>query len=154
MEAVLFIGIPASGKTSFYRERFFETHLRISLDMLRTRDRETLLLGACLAAKQPFVIDNTNVLANERATYIARAKSAGFRVAGYYFRTEVRAAIARNKKRTDKKALVVPAILRAYKRLEAPLQDEGFDALYTVKLAADGVFSVAEWVSGDSLEKP
>jgi predicted kinase len=29
MEAVLFIGIQASGKTTFYRERFFDTHVRI-----------------------------------------------------------------------------------------------------------------------------
>jgi hypothetical protein len=49
-EAVIFIGVQASGKTSFYRQRFFETHLRISLDMLRTRQREQLLLVACLGA--------------------------------------------------------------------------------------------------------
>ncbi|MBL8896636.1 MAG: ATP-binding protein, partial [Planctomycetes bacterium] len=33
MEAVLLIGIPASGKSSFYAERFASTHLRINLDM-------------------------------------------------------------------------------------------------------------------------
>src|SRR5437899_81752 len=102
METVILIGIPGSGKTTFYRERFFETHVRISLDMLRTRERERALLAACLASKQPFVVDNTNIGRLDRASYIERAKAAGFRVAGYYFRTEVRAAIARNKKRTDK----------------------------------------------------
>ena len=39
MEAVVFTGIQASGKSTFYRERFFHTHLRISLDLLKTRGR-------------------------------------------------------------------------------------------------------------------
>jgi len=46
MEMVLFIGIQASGKTSFYRERFFRTHVRVNLDMLKTRGREELLINA------------------------------------------------------------------------------------------------------------
>ena len=50
MEAVLLIGIQASGKTTFYLERFSRTHLRLNLDMLRTRRRERLLLAACLEA--------------------------------------------------------------------------------------------------------
>ncbi len=37
MEAVVFCGIQGSGKTSFYRERLLATHVRISLDLLRTR---------------------------------------------------------------------------------------------------------------------
>jgi predicted kinase len=61
MEAVIFIGIPAAGKTTFYRERFFETHARLSVDMLRTRHREMLLFRACLEAKQPFVAEYSNI---------------------------------------------------------------------------------------------
>ena len=37
MEAVIFVGIQGSGKSSYYKERFFRTHFRINLDMLRTR---------------------------------------------------------------------------------------------------------------------
>src|SRR4029077_2067989 len=76
MEAIIFVGVQGSGKTTFYRERFFDTHLRISLDMLRTRHREQLLVAACLAAKQPFVIDNTNPLPADRARYIGLAREA------------------------------------------------------------------------------
>lgn len=154
MEAIVFIGIQASGKTTFYRERFFETHIRLSLDMLRSRDRELALMAACLAAKQPFVIDDTNILALDRAPYVARAKAAGFRVAGYFFLTPVRAAIARNKKRTDKTALAVPAILRSYKRLEPPSPGEGFDQLYLVELGADNRFSVAVWNESEASQDP
>lgn len=63
MEAVILIGVQGSGKTTFYLRRFFETHVRFSLDMLRTRRRERILLMACVEAKQPFVIDNTNAAA-------------------------------------------------------------------------------------------
>jgi hypothetical protein len=58
------------GKTTFYQERFFHTDVRISLDMLRSRRREQLLLEACLKAGQRFVFDNTNTLASSRARYI------------------------------------------------------------------------------------
>lgn len=70
MEAILFTGIPASSKSTFYKERFFATHIRINLDMLKTRKREALILQACLAAQQPFVVGNTNILKSERAPYI------------------------------------------------------------------------------------
>ena len=48
MEAVIFVGIQASGKSRFYRERFFTTHVRINLDLLRMRRRERSLLAWCL----------------------------------------------------------------------------------------------------------
>jgi len=82
MEAVIFIGIQASGKSSFYRERFFNTHVRINLDMLKTAHRQQVLLDACLASKQPFVIDNTNATIAKRSMFISAAKAAGFRVVG------------------------------------------------------------------------
>src|SRR5215213_10574197 len=85
-EAVVFCGVQAAGKSTYYRERFFETHVRISMDLLKTRNRERLLLEACLLAKQPFVVDNTNPLAADRARYVHPARAAGFAVTGYFFR--------------------------------------------------------------------
>jgi predicted kinase len=35
MEAVIFVGIQGSGKSTFYNERFVDTHIRINLDMLK-----------------------------------------------------------------------------------------------------------------------
>ena len=85
MEAVLLVGVQASGKSSFFAERFSDSHVRINLDMLRTRHREGLLLDACIRMKQPFVVDNTNLERKRRAKYIEPARSAGFRIVGYYF---------------------------------------------------------------------
>ncbi|HKV47878.1 MAG TPA: AAA family ATPase, partial [Candidatus Acidoferrales bacterium] len=83
MEGVIFVGVQGSGKTTFYKERFADTHVRISLDMLRTRRREELLLDACVQGKQSFVIDNTNPLPSDRARYIVPARTAGFQVMAY-----------------------------------------------------------------------
>ena len=52
--------------------------------------------------------------------YIREAKAAGFRVLAYFFDTPVRTAIGRNNHRKDKRAIPVPAILRAAKQLEPP----------------------------------
>lgn len=78
MQAILFIGIQAAGKSTFYQQQFFATHIRLSLDMLKTRHREQLLLRACLEAKQPFVVDNTNTTLAKRGVYINAAKLPGF----------------------------------------------------------------------------
>src|SRR5262249_9709639 len=95
MEAVIFVGIQASGKSSFYRERFFPTHVRISPDLLRTRRRERSLLAWCLENQQSFVVDNTNPTIAERAVYITPAKTARFRVVGYIFDSDVSSSLGR-----------------------------------------------------------
>ena len=148
MEGVIFVGIQASGKSTFYRERFFDTHLRINLDMLKTRNREQILLRACIEAKQPFVIDNTNPSAEERARYIRPARSAGFRVLGYYFDVQIKEALSRNKERTGKDHIPEKGILGTKKRLRVPDLEEGFDLLYRVRIDEEGRFVVEEWLEG------
>ena len=148
MEAVIFTGIQGAGKSSFYRERFFFTHVRINLDMLRTRHRETLLLRACIEGKQPFVVDNTNPTREERARYIAGARAAGFRIVGYYFESATEDALRRNEERPPEQRVPVVGVLGTRKRLEPPTLAEGFDGLHVVRLGADNVFTVQEWRSG------
>jgi predicted kinase len=149
MEAVIFIGIQGSGKSSFFRERFFDSHVRINLDMLRTRRREELLLTACLAAGQSFVIDNTNPLPADRGGYIERARAAGFRTVAYFFDSSLREAIQRNNLRAGKQKVPAPAVAATFKKLVPPSSDEGFDEIYNVKLIADSGFVVARKGSQD-----
>ena len=140
MEAVLLIGTQASGKSTFCRERFFDTHVRISLDLLRTRHREQRLLALCLETRQPFVVDNTNPTALERARYIEPARGAGFRVKGYFFEPDPRGAAQRNQHRRHP---VPPAgLFGTLKRLERPTPQEGFDELWRVLLEPEGGFAV------------
>ena len=142
MEAIIFVGVQGSGKTTFYRERFFDTHVRINLDMLRTRHREQLLFAACLAAQQSFVIDNTNPLPGDRARYIAPARNAGFRIIAYFFETPLADAIRRNKQRAGKQRIPVPAVAATFRKMQAPTLEQGFDEVYTVTIAREGQFVV------------
>lgn len=144
MEAIIFIGIQAAGKSTFYLQRFADTHIRINLDMLKTRRRERILVDACLAAKQSFVVDNTNVTREDRARYIPLARAARFRVVGYYFESSVSAAIERNRQRRGRKIVPPQAIGGTGKRLELPNFAEGFDELYTVTISGPGEFTVRE----------
>jgi predicted kinase len=145
MEAVIFVGIQAAGKSTFYKERFFATHVRISLDLLRTRHRERSLLEWCLAHCQPFVVDNTNPTVAERAAYIAPARAAGFRVVGYYFESNVPSSIRRNAARSGTARVPAVAIGGTKRRLIMPTLPEGFDALHFVRIGADSDFLIEEW---------
>jgi predicted kinase len=142
VELVLFVGIQGSGKSSFYRERFAATHLRLNRDMLKTRHRERRFLEACLETQQRVAIDNTNPRRIDRADYIALAKAANFRIIGYYFKTTVVAAIARNEQRIGAAKIPKVALFTAQKRLEVPAFDEGFDQLYCVTLDDKNHFTV------------
>lgn len=149
MEAIIFIGIQASGKSTFYKERFFNTHVRINLDMLKTRHREDLLLDACLRMKQPFVVDNTNPTIAARAKYIAAAKSARFRVVAYYFHSSIKQAVERNDLRDERMRVPRQAIGATFSRLQLPTLSEGFDAIYRVQVDPVGGFLVEEWMPGE-----
>lgn len=142
MEAIILIGLQASGKSSFYKERFFSTHVRISLDLLRTRYREERLIAACLETQQRFVIDNTNPTKEERRKYIGAARAARYSVVGYYFRSKADECLARNQMRVE----WIPSVgvLATAKKLELPSMSEGFDLLNYVRLTDSG-FVVEEW---------
>ena len=134
MECVIFTGIQASGKSTFYAERFSHSHVRINLDMLRTRHREWRHVQTCLETRQSFVVDNTNVTAADRARYIGPAKAAGFRVTGYIFHTGLEDSIRRNAARTGKAFIPERGIQATHARLEIPTIDEGFDELFNVTI--------------------
>ena len=145
MDAIIFIGIQASGKSEFYKQRFVDTHIRINLDMLKTRRREEIIVDACIAAKQPFVVDNTNPAKKDRKRYIDKAKPAGFKTIGYYFRSSVQESMERNKKRNAAERVPDAAIKATAAKLELPGFDEGFDELYYVRIGDDGAFVIEEY---------
>jgi len=145
MEAVILIGIQGAGKSTFYRGRFFDTHVRVSLDLLKTRHRERTLLEACLATGQPLVVDNTNVTAAERARYVTPAKASGFRVVGYFFVPDPKGSRERNDRREGRRRVPPAGLYGTLKRLEPPSTAEGFDELFTVSLSPAGEFLIKSW---------
>ncbi len=145
MQAVIFIGIQATGKSTFFKERFFDTHVRVSLDLVKTRSRERMVLEVCLQKGQNFVVDNTNITIQDRRRYILPAKAANFEVIGYYFDSHVGKALRRNRNRPQEERIPDGGILRAYHRLQVPSFDEGFDKLYRVSIDNNDLFKVDEW---------
>ena len=149
MECVILIGLPAAGKSSFYRERFAGTHDHVSKDLMRhTRSpqrRQEQLVAESLAAGRSVVIDNTNPTAASRAPLIALARTHGAHVTGYYFPTEARDALRRNRAREGRDRVPDVAIFAVRKRLEPPTIEEGFDQLFVVRLnEQERRFEIAE----------
>jgi len=136
MEAVILCGVQGSGKTTLYRDRFLETHARVSMDLLRTRAREAAFLHVCLETRMPFVIDNTNPTAAERARYVAPAREAGFKLVAYLVEVDHAVAAGRNEARERR----VPAsgLRDVARRLVRPAPEEGFDELWHATAGLDG----------------
>ncbi len=144
MQAVIFCGIQGSGKSTFYKENFFNTHVRISMDLLRTRNRENLLLQACLSTQMRFVVDNTNPTVAERQKYIELAKAAKYEVVGYFFETGIKEALTRNSQRSGRFLVPEKGVFGTLKRLQKPALAEGFDVLYLVRLLPDGSYDIRQ----------
>ena len=150
MQAVIFTGVQASGKTTFYVERFLATHVRISMDLMRTRHRERRFLETCLQTGQRFVVDNTNPTGAERRPYAQAALEAGYELIGCEFRTSARDALARNARRAGSAKIPVAGLLGTFKRLEPLRAAEGYARVLVVEIAETGGFEVSERL-GDEL---
>jgi predicted kinase len=141
MECVILIGLPAAGKSTFYRERFAGTHDHVSKDLLRNNRRperrQAQLIEESLSAGRSLVVDNTNATVAMRAPVIAAARARGARVVGFYFPTDAGAALRRNRARQGRERVPDVAIFAVRKRLEPPSREEGFDDLFDVRLLED-----------------
>ena len=138
MEAIIFTGIQATGKSSFYKQNFFNSHVRISLDLLNTRNKEACFLDTCFQTHAKFVIDNTNPTTKERQKYIELAKSNKYKIIGYYFNSSFESALERNNSRQGKERIPEKGVKSCFYKLKEPSMSEGFDELYTVEMVEGG----------------
>jgi predicted kinase len=145
-ECVIFVGLPASGKTTFYSQRFATTHTHISKDLwppsTNKESRQVREIRAALGVGKSVVVDNTNPAVADRASIIVIARELGARVIGYFFTATTREAVGRNRGREGKARVPNVAIFAIGKRIVPPARSEGFDELYAVKIVADGGFEV------------
>ena len=145
MEVVILVGLPGSGKTSFFQSRFAATHAHVSKDLLPSaRDkgaRQIGLVEAALRAGRPVVVDNTNPRVVDRAPLVAAARRNGARVVVYFLDTTRGECLRRNRRREGRARVPDVAVHVAASRLQPPSREEGFDELFTVR-AAGGAFEV------------
>jgi predicted kinase len=145
VELVEFVGLQASGKSTFFRERFAESHQHVSKDLFannRNKNRrQEHLLRAALSAGRCVVVDNTNPTLEDRRALIGLGGEYGARIVGYFFDAGVRECIRRNEIREGKARVPDVAIYATAKKLVAPSIEEGFDAVLRVRLN-DSAFEV------------
>jgi predicted kinase len=136
LELVIFVGLPGSGKSTYYREHYAATHVHVSKDLMpnvRARDeRQWREIEAALAAGRSVVVDNTNPSRDARAPLIALGRRFGAKIGGYFFDVDVRACIMRNREREGRARVPEVAIFTTRKKLQPPALDEGFDELHVI----------------------
>jgi len=144
-ECAILMGLPGSGKSTFYRERLAGSHELVSKDLLpatsRRQDRQDALVSAALVRGASVAVDNTNATPAERASTIRIGREKGARVVGYFIEATTREAVARNERRQGKGRVPKVAIFACAKRFVTPTLDEGFDELHTFRVEPDGRFT-------------
>lgn len=141
---IIFCGIQATGKSTFYKDRFFNSHIRISMDLLNTRNKESKFLELAIATQSRIVIDNKNPSRIDREKYLRLANENRYKVVGYYFQSKLDVSIARNNRRVGKEKISDAGLRGTYAKLEIPTFDEGFSELYYVELI-NSTFIIKEW---------
>lgn len=159
MELVIFVGLQASGKSTFYRERFSGTHMLVSKDLMpnaaKRERRQRQLIAQALAAGSSVVVDNTNPTPDMRVPLVALGREFGALVAGYYFVADVRVCLARNRLREGRARVPDVALYATRKLLVPPTYAEGFDTLAVARTGPDGGVVVERIrADGDSAHEP
>ena len=146
---VLAIGMPGSGKTTWFRRRGVTP---LSSDLLRNilfDDVEeqryqglvfsTLrsLLRARLIAKMPWnYVDATNLSVHERRQWIKMAKSFGYEVQAVFFDVPLEVCLERNRSRD--RSVSEEVMRRMAEKLKAPMFEEGFAKITVVRVKSAG----------------
>ena len=146
---VLAIGLPGSGKTTWFRRRGVTP---LSSDLLRNilfDDVEeqryqglvfsTLrsLLRARLIAKMPLnYVDATNLSSHERSQWIKMAKSFGYEVQAVFFDVPLDVCLERNRKRD--RSVSEDVMRKMAEKLKPPVFEEGFAKITVVRVKSAG----------------
>lgn len=132
MEMIVFVGLQASGKSTFFKNNFSKTHVHISKDLMgknskNKNDKQNKLIRAAFASSRDVVIDNTNPTKEIRAELIAIAKEFNAKTICYYFETPFEECVRRNALRNAPVPIV--GLKTVAKKMEPPTIDEGFDEI-------------------------
>jgi predicted kinase len=142
---VLAIGLPGSGKTTWFKRRGVTP---LSSDLLRTILFDDIteqryqglvfstlrsLLRARLIARMPWnYVDATNLSPHERRQWIKMAISFGYEVQAVFFDVPLEVCLERNAKRD--RPVSEDVMQKMAERLKPPAFDEGFSKIIVVRV--------------------
>jgi len=137
LEMIIFTGLQGSGKSTYYREHFADTHALVSKDLLRNNSRperrQRQLIEEHFRHGRSVVVDNTNASPDDRAPLIELARNHGARVIAIYFDVPVKTCLERNDAREGKACVPHVGIFATLKRMKRPELAEGFDEVRVVE---------------------
>jgi predicted kinase len=136
LELIIFVGLQAAGKSTYYQAHLAATHVHVSKDLMKNaRNRgvtQERMIEVALAAGRSVAVDNTNPTPDVRAPLIAQGKRHGARVVAYLFESTVKDAVTRNRRREGKARVPDVAIFVTAKKLVPPSLAEGFEEVRVI----------------------
>ncbi|KAF2078327.1 hypothetical protein CYY_000311 [Polysphondylium violaceum] len=140
-ELVIFVGWPASGKSTFARKYFVPAgYAHVNQDTLGSKAKCLKAAAESLSKKQSTVIDNTNPQASTRAEYIEIAKKYGASIRCFVFNTERSMAEHLNYYRERKQGVkhISSMVYNIFnKNCQTPTEKEGFKKVHQVDFILD-----------------
>lgn len=156
-ELCVLIGLQASGKTTFCRQAFGGTHVRVSKDDFpnarHRQARQMRLIEAALLAGRGVVVDNTNPSPQEWAPLTELAGIQGVPAVAYWFAPDLAGSLARNAARTGRALVPEVGVRATARRLARPSVRDGFDVVYLVKFDGAGGFDVTILNGGEGTQR-
>jgi len=135
---VLFVGFPASGKSTFAKTYFVpKGYEHINRDTLQTAEKCQRNAEAALSQKKSVVVDNTNPTIDSRQPYIRFASKAKIPIRCFWFKADMELASHLNHFRErisgGKHKHVPTLVYRKFKKdFEEPTKAEGFSEIVEI----------------------